>query len=118
MAENSAEPTDAGQGPGSTPRYNTDTRQPSVESLKAAILESLSWFSDNLVLVLDTNLTQIHEQFTVKFTDCQADDEDLLQKGQGPRKWVCPICQQHLVWRTGIQEGFPLSLSKHSQYLS
>ena len=37
MAENSAEPTDAGQGPGSSPGSNIDTRQPSVKSLKDAI---------------------------------------------------------------------------------
>ena len=32
-----------------------DTKQPSVESLKDPILESLSRFSDNLVSILDPN---------------------------------------------------------------
>ena len=39
---------------------NTDTRQPSVESLKDDILEFLSRFSGNLVSALDTKVTQIH----------------------------------------------------------
>ena len=68
MAENSAELTEPGQG------SNTDTRQLSIESLKDAILKSLSRFSDNLVSVLDIKLTQIHEQVAVKFTDRQMDE--------------------------------------------
>ena len=64
MAENSAEPTYTGQGLGS----DSDTQQLSVESPKEAILESLSRFSGNLASVFDTKITQIHEQFVVKFT--------------------------------------------------
>ena len=101
MAENSAEPTEPGHGPGS----NIDTRQLSVESLKDAILESLSRFSDDLVSVLDTKLTQIHKQFAVKrlitrqMRRMQTLHENLLQKGQGPGKLLCPTCQQHLADR-------------------
>ena len=52
MAENSAEPTDTGQGLGS----DSDTRQLSVESPKDAISESLLRFSGNLVSVSTLNL--------------------------------------------------------------
>ena len=82
MAENSAEPTEPGHEPGS----NTDTRQPSVQSLKGAILESLSWFSDYLVSVLNTKLTQIHEQVAVKFTDHEMNEEDEDTAREPPAK--------------------------------
>ena len=52
MAENSAEPTDTGQGL----RSDSDTRQLSVESRKDAISESLLRFLGNLVSVSTLNL--------------------------------------------------------------